>query len=210
MNKSLEKAHIIVLNGKNEGTKIECRFNPTEYRIQRSVTYSENASKLDSPEPQFNKSNPDILTMELFFDTTDDESDVRKYTDGIDSLLEIDGELHAPPACRFVWGGGIDFPAVVTNADKRFTRFLPNGIPVRARANVTFREYKTASYQKSSIKHESTDKMKVWTVTEGDTLWLIGQEEYGDPSHWRTIAEANDIENPRSLEPGTKLALPPL
>jgi nucleoid-associated protein YgaU len=52
--------------------------------------------------------------------------------------------------------------------------------------------------------------MKIWTVAEGDTLWTVAEEEYGDTSHWRTIAEANDIKNPRQLESGTKLSLPPL
>jgi nucleoid-associated protein YgaU len=52
--------------------------------------------------------------------------------------------------------------------------------------------------------------MKQWTVTEGETLWFIASKEYGDASHWRTIAEANDLENPRLLESGTTLSLPPL
>ncbi len=210
MSNSLEKAHIKVLNGKNEGTDVECKFNPTEYRVEKTVNYREHKTLLDSPVTQFTSGTADVLSMELFFDTTDDESDVREYTGAVDELLEVDGELHAPPVCRFVWGGGLDFTGVLVRGDKRFTRFLPNGVPVRARMDVAFKEYKTAEFQKSEIKHESTDKMKRWTVTEGETLWLIAEEEYGDPSHWRTIAEANDIENPRTLEPGTSISLPPL
>ncbi len=216
MSQSLEKAHIKILNGKNEGDDILCRFNPTEYRIEKRVSYGDHKTLLNSPVAQFTSGTADQLSMELFFDTTDaaptdQAADVRKvYTNGLDSLLSVDGELHAPPICRFVWGGGLDFTAVLVRADKRFTRFLPNGIPVRARVDVTFREYQTAEFQKSEIKHESTDKAKRWRVTEGDTLWLIAEQEYGDPSHWRTIAEANDLENPRVIEPGTTLSLPPL
>jgi nucleoid-associated protein YgaU len=149
--------------------------------------------------------------MELFFDSTGDESDVRTAAiDKLDALLEVDGSLHAPPRCRFVWGGGLDFKAVLVEADKRFTRFLPSGVPVRAWVAVTFKQYEDTELQKSEIKHESTDKMKQWTVTEGETLWFIAAKEYGDASHWRTIAEANDLENPRLLESGTTLSLPPL
>lgn len=210
-NGSLEKAYIKIINGKNANTKIKCAFNPQEYQLQKSVGYSEHKTLLNVPITQFTSGVADTLSMELFFDTTKKEKDVRtKYIDKIDSLLEVDGELHAPPLCRFVWGGGLDFKARLVQANKRYTRFLSDGTPVRAWVDVTFKEYKEAKQQKSKIKHESTDKMKVWTVSEGDTLWNIAEEEYSDTSHWRTIANANDIDNPRNLEPGTKLSLPPL
>lgn len=211
MSGSLEKAYIKILNGKNEGTKIKCAFNPQEYQLGKSVGYSDHKTLLNVPVKQFTNGQADTLSMELFFDTTKEQKDVRKeYIEDIDSLLEVDGSLHAPPRCRFVWGGGIDFKAVLVEANKRFTRFKPDGTPVRAWVDVTFEQYKEAKQQKSDIKHESTDKMKIWTVTEGDTLWLIANKEYGDSSHWRTIAEANDLENPRSLQVGDKLSLPPL
>ena len=211
MSGSLEKAYVKVLDGKNEGSKIECAFNPSEYRLQKSVGYSDHKTLLNVPISQFTSGSADLLSMELFFDSTSDESDVRTAAiDKLDALLEVDGSLHAPPRCRFVWGGGLDFKAVLVESDKRFTRFLPSGVPVRAWASVTFKQYEDTELQKSEIKHESTDKMKQWTVTEGETLWFIAAKEYGDASHWRTIAEANDLENPRLLESGTTLSLPPL
>jgi LysM repeat protein len=211
MSGELKKAQIKVLNGKQKGTKIECAFNPQEYQLTKRVEYDDHTTLLNVPVKQFTNGSADRLSMELFFDTTKTESDVRsEYLDAIDSLLEVDGKLHAPPRCQFVWGGGLSFKAVLVEASKRFTRFLSDGTPVRAWVDVTFEQYKTADEQKSAIKHESTDKTKVWTVTEGDTLWLIAQEEYGDPAHWRTIARANDVVDPRSLESGTELSLPPL
>ncbi len=215
----LEKAQILILNGKKEGETIECKFNPSSYTLEKSVNYGEmKATGSGASIMQFVDGNAETLSMELFFDTTDKledgntaELDVREqYTKYFDLLLSVDGELHAPPVCRFVWGDGIDFTALVQHANKQFTKFLPSGVPVRARVSVVFKEFKTADYHKSEISPESTDKTKVWTVTEGDTLWLIASKEYGDPGHWRTIAEQNQIGNPRTLEPGSKLELPPL
>ncbi|WP_323190541.1 LysM peptidoglycan-binding domain-containing protein [Halostella sp. PRR32] len=218
----LEKAQISVLNGKNEGETIDCKFNPSSYTIEKSVNYGElNATGSGASIMQFVDGNAETLSMELFFDTTDrveadsssssSEVDVREqYTKHIDTLLSVDGELHAPPVCQFVWGDGIAFTALVESANKQFTKFLPSGVPIRARVNVVFREFKTADYHKSEVSPESTDKTKVWTVNDGDTLWLIASEEYGDPSHWRTIALQNDIEDPRTLETGETLELPPL
>ena len=217
---TLETAQILVLNGKHEGDSIDCKFNPTEYTVGKSVNYGDlKATGSGASIMQFVDGNAETLSLELFFDTTDEldgsgdpaAADVRKqYTDMIDTLLAVDGELHAPPVCRFVWGEGIDFTAVVEHAEKRFTKFLPSGVPIRARVQLQFTEYKTADYHKSEVSPESTDKTKRWTVAEGDTLWLIADEEYGDPSHWRTIADRNDITNPRQIDAGETLELPPL
>src|SRR6056297_1328043 len=217
----LETAQILVLNGKHEGDSIDCKFNPTEYTVGKSVNYGDlKATGSGASIMQFVDGNAETLSMELFFDTTDklDGSDPNQqavdvrtqYTDMIDTLLAVDGELHAPPVCRFVWGDGIDFTALVEHAEKRFTKFLPSGVPIRARVQLQFTEYKTADYHKSEVSPESTDKTKRWMVAEGDTLWLIAAEEYGDASHWRTIADQNDIKNPRQISAGETLELPPL
>lgn len=217
----LEKAQITILNGKKQGETIECKFNPNSYTLEKSVNYGDmKATGSGASIMQFVDGNAEMLSMELFFDTTDKlgsdnvsskDVDVREqYTDAIDTLLSVDGELHAPPVCQFVWGDGIDFTALVQSANKQFTKFLPSGIPVRARVSIVFKEFKTADYHKSEVSPESTDKTKVWTVEEGDTLWLIASEEYSDPSHWRTIADQNNIDNPRAIQSGDKLELPPL
>ncbi len=217
----LEKAQIIVLNGKLKGETIECKFNPNSYTLEKSVNYGElKATGSGASIMQFVDGNAERLSMELFFDTTDELAsadatdqavDVREqYTNAIDHLLSVDGELHAPPVCRFVWGDGIDFTALVERANKQFTKFRPSGVPIRARVSIVFAEFKTADYHKSEVSPESTDKTKVWTVSEGDTLWLIAAEEYGDPARWRTIADQNEISNPRAIAPGDRLELPPL
>lgn len=214
-NSQFQKAEIRVLRGKNKSSGndpfLTCRFNPPEYGVNRSVNYGElKASGSGASSQQFVNRSADTLSMELFFDTSETQTDVRsEYVDKLDTLASVDPELHAPPLCQFVWGDGLSFTALVSSLDKTFTRFLPSGVPVRARVNVTFTECKPSDYRRE-LKPESTDKTKAWTVTEGDTLWLIADEEYGDPSHWRTIADANDIDNPRAVEPGESLELPPL
>ncbi len=209
---SLEKAEITFLNGKNSGETIECKFNPPEYTTSKQVTYGElQATGSGAAVQQFVNGRAERLSVELFFDTSEAEKDVRsEYLNDLNKLVEVDSALHAPPVCQFRWGEGIIFDALVESMETRFTMFLPSGIPVRARVNVVFTEYKTSEYHESEVDPESTDKTKSWTVTQGDTLWLIAAEEYDDPAHWRTIAEANNLQNPRELEPGTALELPPL
>ena len=48
----------------------------------------------------------------------------------------------------------------------------------------------------------------VHTVQDGDSLPSIANPAYGDATRWRTIAEANDIDDPQRLRRGTPLMLP--
>lgn len=206
----LEKLEVYKLEGKNSSASspfMTCGFNPPEYSVSKAVNYSAaDASASDETNQQFVDTASDRLELELFFDTSQSEKNVKtEYVSKIDALLEVDDQLHAPPECQFHWGDGLNFRGLVTSADKRFTRFLPSGVPVRARVNITVEQSEA-----EPKKLESTDKSKAWTVTEGDTLWLIAAQEYGDTAHWRTIAEENGIDNPRNVDPGDELELPPL
>ncbi|QWH88423.1 LysM peptidoglycan-binding domain-containing protein [Bacillus toyonensis] len=209
---ALEKALIQPLDEKGmpKGVPVKVLFNPNEYSIEKSNQFQGTAVPgLSAPVTQFLNGNGKILTMDLFFDSYEKNEDVRNYTDRITSLLEIDGSLHTPPICKFIWGRR-DFKAVLEKVSHRFTMFLDSGIPVRATLSVTFREYKTISEQLHLSPRESVDKTKQRIFQQGDQLWLVADREYGDPSKWRPIAESNNINNPRIIEAGKKIIVPPL
>lgn len=60
----------------------------------------------------------------------------------------------------------------------------------------------------SAAKNKSTSKVKTWVVKKGDTLYAIAAKEYGSGNDWHKIANANNIRDPKSLKPGTKLKIP--
>lgn len=199
-------------------------FNPNELTIEKTNQFSEKSIPgLPSSTFSFVKGSPRVLTLDLFFDTYEQKMDVRIHTDrvtGWDSgslfkkspfkgLMEIYSDLHAPPVCLFVYGAFI-FPCIIERATKKFTMFLPEGIPVRATLNVTLKEYKEYETQLKETAFQSADRTKIWHVQQGDTLWLIAAKEYGNPNLWRPIADKNRLHNPRSLKPGTDLVIPPL
>lgn len=208
---NLKKALIQVLNPLDVPIdEIPVLFNPTEYSLDKQVNYADRTLPgLGTPISQFVSGDAETLSMELFFDTYEEGTDVREHTDRIDDLLEVDADRHAPPVCRFAWGS-LNFKSVLESASKTFTMFLPDGTPVRARIDVTFREYRRPGEEVVAVPRRSADRTETWVVTEGDTLWTIAAEQYGDPGRWRPIATANDIENPRRLDPGRELVLPPL
>ena len=47
-------------------------------------------------------------------------------------------------------------------------------------------------------------------VQDGDSLHSIAYESYGDPTRWREIALANEIDNPLRLRRGSSLNVPRL
>lgn len=213
---TLTKAVIYVLDREFEPVEdgeIPVLFNPAEYNLEKSVSYGEQALPgLSSPVVQFVNGGAETLSMELFFDTYETGAPVTEHTRKLDALLAVDGELHAPHACRFVWGGegGINFKSVLESASKTFTMFLRDGTPVRATVNVTFKRLQTPREQGATQPSSSPDKTKLRVVTQGDTLWGIAAAEYGDPTAWRPIARRNRIENPRELQVGRELVVPPL
>jgi nucleoid-associated protein YgaU len=205
-------AYIRAEGGKHVNDPAKVIFNPAEYSLDKGNQFASTPLPgLSNPIVSFVNGDADTLSMELFFDTYTNMggSDVRKETNKISRLLDIDPELHAPPPVQFVWGD-LRFRAVIERLTQRFTMFREDGVPVRATLNVTFKEYKTIDDQLNEKPLQSVDWTTRRMIAEGDRLCLIAAIEYHDSSRWREIADANDIDNPRLLRVGDEIALPPL
>lgn len=194
----------------------EVPFNPTELTLNKGAQIAEIAIPgLDSPILQFIRGQTEKLTLDLFFDTTlsgmgAGAVDVRTETNKIYQLVKLQPKTHAPPRLRLSWGKALAFRAIVESVQQKFTLFSPEGVPLRATLTVTFSEYKTLEEQLQELNKQSADHTRQHVVRRGETLSTIAAESYGDPTAWRHIAEANGIDNPRRLLPGTTLAIPPL
>jgi nucleoid-associated protein YgaU len=208
----LAKAVVTPLDGRNAGTAMKVLFNPTEYNVEYSAAFQETAAPgLSNPIIQFVNGNSRVLTMDLLFDTYTDGggSNVAAVTEPFTELLSIDGTTHAPPRVEFRWGV-FQFRAVIEKISQRFTMFRSDGTPVRATLSVTFKQYKTLAEQLEDPRRNSADKTKRRVLEAHDSIWLLAAREYGESRFWRLIARANDIDDPRRIEPGTVLVLPPI
>ncbi len=189
---------------------IPVMFNPPEYRLQKTNTFSEiTVPGLGSSLLQFVSGNAQTLTMDLFFDTTDIGVDVRVHTELVIGLTAVNAKTHAPPRLLFLWGSLI-FPCVLQSVTQRYEYFNAAGMPLRARLTVTLKGYDLLESLLASIPLESADRTKLRVVRAGDTLQSIAAEEYDDPGQWRPIAEANRIDNPLVIQAGQALRIPPL
>jgi nucleoid-associated protein YgaU len=103
------------------------------------------------------------------------------------------------------------FQGVVEQLEQQFTLFMEDGMPVRATARCTFKEWQTTDYKDLNKQdRQSSDIAKTWVVKRGETLSGIAAEEYRDPGLWRPIAAENEIDDPLSVVPGTVLLIPTL
>lgn len=239
---NLQKAFFENLETKKQ---IEVQYNPTDLNFSKSAQFAEIAIPgLDAPLQQFIRGGTETLTVELFFDTTDEGMDeqassVTKLTEQFYELVKQNPKTHAPPRCRFAWGqppkkipntGGIKIPkdaklpkdklslnkavsdapfsftCIVENIDRKFLLFSPEGTPLRARVTVKLREYQ--NIKQMVAKLQTADHTKVTILKRRERLDQIAANEYETSTEWRRIAEANNIDDPRKIPPGTALIIP--
>jgi nucleoid-associated protein YgaU len=188
------------------GEVVPVMFNPEEYAVERSNNFAQlDVPGLATPPLQYVRGSGGTLSMELFFDTTADKSDVRRATRRVASLLDKQPATQAPPLLLFIWGG-LAFQCVLEKVSQRFTLFREDGTPIRATLSVTFREHEPLriEIEERGILGASPAG---YLVKAGQTLSQIAGELFGDPGQWRRLADANDV-NPRDLPAGLRLTIP--
>jgi nucleoid-associated protein YgaU len=210
------KAYLEIENG----DKIDCMFNPAELTISKSNTWKPpgEAKGKNAPELRFQAGQSATLTLSLTFDTTRDGTAVTDHTDALLGLMKVDPKLpggdknrnsHRPPWVKFHWGSTHSFKAVVDQLKIRFTYFASNGMPLRAKADLTLKQWKDEAELPLQNPTSSTPTLhSVHQLLPGETLDRVASTHYGDPTRWRIIAEANNILDPLDLPKGATLAIP--
>lgn len=207
-----------ITNKDNPSVVVTCMFNPKEYSFSKTNTWkpgevpAQNISNLT-----FTGGQGATLQMQLFFDTVDEGTDVRKkYTDLLWELMAIDAKKKdkknkygRPPCVIFQWGKTWSFEAVINSLKLQFTLFDTDGKPLRATADLTFQQIKDPKHlAPQNPTSAGAGGERVWRVQAGDTLAWIAYREYGDSTKWRLIADANRLHRVRELSPGTMLVIP--
>jgi hypothetical protein len=209
------------LTNLDTGDQVEVLFNPNEYTLNKDNNFAQAVVPgLSIPLLQFVNGNMRTLEMELIFDSLEQHrhssrvinsasSDVRKLTQKVVDLMAINPATHAPPVVLFTWGG-LKFTGVLSKVNQRFTMFLENGTPIRARLQVTFQEWKSALQESKEVRRQTADFTRLYRLAQGQTLSQVAAIFYGDPALWRPIAIANRIDDPRRLAVALQVTIPKL
>jgi hypothetical protein len=198
---------------------IDCQFNPSSLTISKTTTWKGDASpSFNAPFLRFAGGESATYSLSLFFDSYShkDFKDVREYTNKL-LRLTLRGAGYSmfkvpysrPPSVRLVWGKITLFSAVVEKVEISFTMFAPDGTPVRAKADMDFKQ---DDFWDDIIPAQNptsrSDSRKTRIVDSRQRLDQIAFEEYGDSRYWRLLAEANHLEDPFRLQDGQLLVIP--
>ncbi len=125
------------------------------------------------------------------------------------SALSMSMGMATAPTVMFGWGPNIVMDqAIVTKVTVSYQRFLM-GVPVRALATVSLQAVPPPSPLPSTNPTSGgLATRKTYRTVEGDTLASVAYQEYRDPNKWRAVAEANGIDDPMRVKPGTELIIP--
>jgi hypothetical protein len=204
---------------------IECAFNPQSYSVSKTNVWNfKPTTGVDLPAGEFGGGLPRRTTLALLLDVSllGSDQSVKDMANNLLKMMETGGGGgggggSAPPFVTFRWGS-VDLPkSVPVSLTIQYVLFHPNGEPIRATVDLELAQAEKASTASSGSGNQpqnpttrATRGLRVHRVQDGDSLASIAYDAYGDPTAWRTIAEANDIDNPLRLRRGTELTIPKL
>jgi hypothetical protein len=203
------------------GVKIPCSFNPNELQVSRENLWAaDTVVGAGVPRLRFAGAQSGVLRVTLFFDTTDDGTAVTLHTGKLMGLMDPEPQLPGSDAASgnvrpqwviFHWGDLHSFKGVVSALDLAFIYFTQDGVPLRARADLVLTQYQPdKAFGPQNPTSGTPQPHKVHRIVPNETLDRIAARHYGDPTRWRDIANANGIEDPQAIVPGTLLSIPRL
>ena len=210
-----EKARFEVENSGH----FEVQYNPEKFQVDRSANWSEASEQGQKSGLEYQKTAPAIVSMELYFDTTVDGSDVRaswvnRLVYALDPHIEVTKEGDQgvplkkirPPRIIFQWGS-FQFYGVVESLNTTYIMFSEAGIPIRAKVSLKLKEFEPAAISSGGgmTQGYSLPKVKLVQVQQGQSLSMLAAAA-GTTA--QMLAEMNGISNPLELAAGTVLKVP--
>ncbi|MBI5927828.1 MAG: hypothetical protein HY862_00850 [Chloroflexi bacterium] len=206
------------------GEEVECMFNPFEYTLTKQNTWEKKPAKgKNVPEIVFKQGGNQVLKVQLLFDTFAEQGDVRDYTDKIWTMMAVAEQTKnattgksRPPKVSFRWGR-LNFEAVLTNIQQKYTLFLPDGTPVRTTVDITLEQLIDVDDYSGGgggggggggAGGGAAATPKVATAQQGQRMDTVAAQQTGDAANHRQVAEANNIDNPHKVPNGTPLVVP--
>lgn len=197
--------------------RLDLQFNPSTLSLNKSTEWRRTPSRMagESALPEFVGSGPRTLSLDVFLDAT------AKHDDSVEQAVEklmkacvptpasLGRKKPASPWVRFEWGTArtTSFDGVMSSLSVSYTLFDVDGKPLRATCSLSIEEASVDPPGQNPTSGARTAR-STHTVVAGDSLAMLAWREYGDATAWRAIAEANGIDDPMTLVPGTELVVP--
>jgi nucleoid-associated protein YgaU len=215
--KSLQKAKLVVVQGDASTRELKFAYNPTEFSTSKSAKWNRpttNSAKSATP-PQFAGSEPQSVSMEVFFDAWEDQGDVYASVKTLfdwtkPTTSSVNKKLPNPPILAFQWGANkvlADFRGYLKSVSAKYTLFRPDGVPLRATASISLEEVPQEPAGTNPTSG-SLNSRRSHVMADGDSLHSVAYREYGDPGLWRALASFNGLDDPMRVGAGTRILIP--
>lgn len=219
----LAKAYLQPLDSKLEkeiqpNHKVTVQFNPESLKVSfaNQVSPSGTGDQTGTAARQVVATGTTKLSLQLWFDVTaemppgEEQIDVRTLTGKIAYFITPHEETdNLPPGVRFVWGS-FKFDGLMESLEESLEFFSEEGIPLRASMTLNLTQQKIKEFSGKQAEPPGTEPAPgtrpLAAAADGETLQGMAASQ-GKADNWQAIAAANNIENPRLLQPGQLIDL---
>jgi len=199
------------------GKVVPVQFNPETLKVSFS-NQSAGGDQRGGSAIQFVGAGNTKLSFDLWFDATVPQPDGSTVDDVRELTKEVvyfitpkesgEKDKFIPPGVRFLWGTFL-FEGIVDSINENLEFFSEEAKPLRAsislglsQQEIQFKFGNQGSPGLPTTPSPGTEPLQ--QAQEGDTVQDVAARE-GSPDDWPAIAEANDVDNPRQLPPGTPI-----
>jgi hypothetical protein len=206
--------------GAQVGDAYKVLINPDTYSHSYAIQYNNLTGQgSNGTLSEFNRMDEETVSFKITFDGTGvvpgspAAGGSSNATDQIDSfkklVFDYNGQNHRPNFIKLKWGTLL-FKCQLKTLGLKYTLFTPQGMPVRAEADLVFAGYTSAEELAKTAKKSSSDMSHLVTIKAGDTLPLLCYRIYGTSAPYAAVARVNRLTGFRRLEPGMQLLFPPV
>lgn len=215
-------------DGTDAGYRVTVQFNPESLKVafaNQVVPPNNQAAQDQRPgSTQFVGKGTTKMSVQLWFDVTavlheskKGVTDVRELTKEVIYFItpkasEEDRTKNVPPAARFLWGS-FQFDGIVDSLEESLEFFSQDGRPLRASVTLSMSQQQIEVLRNQEFQPNSPDApggaagtRPLSQAASGDSVQGMAAGR-GRASDWQSIAAANNIENPRLLQPGQLIDL---
>lgn len=210
---SFARAHLLL----EDKTRIAFWFNPSTLHTQRNAKYNScEAAGQAAPTLEYRGTDSQSLSFDLVLHAQDEmsASDVQAKIEALETLIEPtievpDTHQRRPQHVRFIWGQYTSPLSVCNSVGITIELFESDGTPLRALVAIALTQaMPEEGEQGQNPTTRATQRRRAHLVHAGETLAGIAYAHYRDPTRWRMIALANEIDDPMRLPVGSLLTVP--
>ena len=207
-----------------DGKEVTVQFNPQSLKVS-FANQKAGGDQKGGGAIQFVGTGTTKLSLDLLFDVTaplgadgamEPHGDARYLTQDVAHFIKPvnkaktkkkkkdEADKYIPPGVRFIWGSFI-FEGVIDSINETLELFSNKGKPLRATISISLSRQDIFFPRLPETGGAGTESLT--EAQEGDTMQSIAARE-GSSDDWQDMAAANNVENPRQVEPGTQLTAP--